>query len=404
MSLPKVDTPSGRPERNRRRGPRGALGLTSAVIAIALSVSACGSSSSSTSSSSMSSSSSSAGGSASGPAGMSAAKATIAPYTGQTSAFPVDKPLSKPIPAGTKFVYLQCGAQACAVAGKQIAAAVKVLGGELTTINAGTTSTTAQAAASSVLALKPAAVLATGIDPQLYGDNLKKISEAGIKIVTITVAVPTEPFGITANYLGAPTFQLAGRLLADWVVVNTGATAKVAFYGVPEITFSPIMMKAFQDELSKNCPSCGVRTSEVAIATLGTTAPRTIVTDLQAHPDTDVVVLSTGNLANGLPAALSAAGLKTSIVTYSPQAINLQDIKDGKISAGLAADYAVSVWTGVDVAARLIEGDQPTAPEQAGEVPFQLLEPKDITFDPANGWTGYPDYQQRFTTLWHPAG
>ncbi len=56
-----------------------------------------------------------------------------------------------------------------------------------------------------------------------------------------------------------------------------------------------------------------------------------------------------------------------------------------------------------DVGARLVIGDQPTASEKAGESPEQFLQQKDITFDPTNGWTAYPDYAQRFAKLWHPA-
>ena len=132
------------------------------------------------------------------------------------------EPLSKKLPAGTTFAFLQCGAQACAVAGKNLADAVKAIGGTLKVINAGSTAATAQAATSSALALKPAVVVATGIEPSLYGGGLKTLSDAGIKVVTYTVAGDTKPFGITFNYLGSPTFELAGRLMADWVITNKG--------------------------------------------------------------------------------------------------------------------------------------------------------------------------------------
>jgi len=147
-----------------------------------------------------------------------------------------------------------------------------------------------------------------------------------------------------------------------------------------------------------------VRNVDVGVATLGTTAPRTVVTDLQAHPETNVAVFSLADLASGVPAAMTSAGLSTTTLVYSPGPGNLQDIKDGKLTAGLAIDFASSVWVAVDVAARLILGDKPTASEQAGDANFQFLEQKDITFDASHGWIAYPDYQQRFTQLWHPAG
>ncbi len=78
-----------------------------------------------------------------------------------------------------------------------------------------------------------------------------------------------------------------------------------------------------------------------------------------------------------------------------------RDIKDGKITAALATSFPVSTWTSVDIAARFMEGAQPTASEKAGEVPEQILEQKDITFDPSTGWLGFNDFAHRFATVWH---
>ncbi|MEC3975736.1 sugar ABC transporter substrate-binding protein [Amycolatopsis sp. H20-H5] len=369
-------------------GVHRALGTLSIAVVMAASLTACGSSGTGS-------------GAAAGSANADAARQAIAAYTsGKASPFVVDQPLSKPVPPGTNFAFLQCAAQACSVAGREVQAAVRAIGGTVTIVNSGSSAQTAQSAASAVLAMKPAAVIATGLDPQIYGGGLQRIADAGIKIVTISVSVDTKPFGITANYLGAPTFVKAGGLLADWVIANKGPGAKVAFYGVPEISFVPAMIKGFEDELKKNCSSCESRTVNVALATLGTSAPQTVVTDLQSHPDTTIAVMSTGTLAAGVPAAMSSAGIDVSTLLYAPQAGNLQDIKDGKIDTALAIDYNSSVWAGVDVAARLVLGDQPLKAEADGEASFGFLGQKDITFDPAKGWNPYPDYAQRYAKLW----
>jgi ribose transport system substrate-binding protein len=125
------------------------------------------------------------------------------------------------------------------------------------------------------------------------------------------------------------------------------------------------------------------------------------VTDLPAHPAPTAGAFVGLEAAAGLPAALKSAGI-TSVKTvgFGPTAGNLQDIKDGNLTAGLAIDFPMSVWTAVDAAARLLEGAQPTASEQAGEVPEQFLEQKDITFNPTLGWSAFPNYAQRFAQLW----
>ena len=207
-------------------------------------------------------------------------------------------------------------------------------------------------------------------------------------------------YGITFNYLGTDLSAQNGKILADWVIANKGADANVVLYTLPVLDLSAHVQQAFTDEMTANCPSCSVRTVPIDGATIGTTAPRTIVTDLQANPDTNTAVFVSYQTATGLPAALTAAGLTVTTVGFAPTAGNLQDIKDGKLTAGLAIDFPVSIWTAVDAAARLVEGGQPVAGETSGEVPEQILAQKDITFDPTLGWSGYPDYASRFTTLW----
>jgi ribose transport system substrate-binding protein len=393
---------------NRRTAWRATAACVSAVAVV--SAAACSSASSSSSSPSSSSSSpssasastsSSASASASG-ANVAAAQAALAPYIGKSSAFPVTAPLTSKLPAGKKFVYLQCGTPICAEVGGLLQGAVKGIGGTMTVLNAGTTATAAQAAASNALALKPNVVLLGGIDPSLFGGGLKALAASGAKLVSSQLDVNVQPFGITFNYLGLNLSQRNGALLADWVIANVGAHANAVIYTLPDLSISAPVQQAFQAEMTKNCPSCTVRAVPIDAATIGTTAPSTVVTDLQSHPNTNVAVFVSLSAAAGLPAALKAAGISSlKTVGFGPTAGNLQDIKDGNLTAALDIDFPVSQWTAIDAAARLLEGGQPTANEQAGDVPEQFLTQKDITFNPNLGWSAYPDFAQRFATLWH---
>lgn len=384
-------TSSQRRERHRGGTPRRGRGrylVVAAVAALAAVTAACGSATESSTSA------------AAGQADTAAAQQAIAPYVGRPGGFPVDAALGGTLPPGTRFAFMQCGVQSCAVAAQELQAAVEQLGGTLTVVNAGSTAATVQAAAASVLALRPDAVITAALDPTLYGGALRQMSEAGIKVVSVSVAQDVEQFGISFNYAGRPTFERSGRLMADWVVAKRGPDTDVVFYSVPEINYTPLMYEAFAAEVAALCPSCTVREVEVAAASLGTTAPRSVTTDLQAHPDTDAAVFSNGGLTAGLPAAMRAAGVSVTSLVYAPQAGTLQDIKNGDLTAGLGVDFPVSMWTAADAAARLVLGDEPTAGEQEGLAPLQFLEQQDITFDPAAGFTGYPDYRQRFAALW----
>ena len=317
--------PRRRPETSRRAA-RGVAAACVLAVAVA-SVAACSSSSPSSSSSGSASVSPSAdSGSAASGANVAAAKAAIAPYSGHPGAFPVAQPLSKPLPAGTKFAFMECGTGACGLVAQLLVPAVKEIGGTLVTVNAGSTAQSSQTAVASVLALKPAAVLITGLNPTIFGGGLKTLSAAGIKVVTISIAENTKPFGITFNYIGLQSTLLAGKLMADWVIANKGPQANVVFYGVPAIDFSAEQQQAFEQELQKNCPTCKVRAVQIDVTTLGTTSANTVVSDLESHPATNVAVFASAEIAEGLPAAMKAAGLSVTTLGYAPQAEILQDI------------------------------------------------------------------------------
>ncbi len=67
----------------------------------------------------------------------------------------------------------------------------------------------------------------------------------------------------------------------------------------------------FLEKMSSFCPECPVRTVPIPLESLGNKSPNTIVSDLQAHPDTNAAVMVSAELLNGLPPALKAAGLDT---------------------------------------------------------------------------------------------
>ena len=58
------------------------------------------------------------------------------------------------------------------------------------------------------------------------------------------------------------------------------------------------------------------------------------------------------------------------------------------------------MWTIVDQTAREMTGQPLAGNEAKGLGVVQFLTQKDITFNPTKGWTGYPDFPQRFAKLW----
>ena len=315
--------------------------------------------------------------------------------------FPVTEPLKKALPAGAKFVYLQSSDPIGAQLGALLEPAVKAIGAKYIAINAGETASSAQAAASSALADKPSVVFVPAFPPSEFGGKLRALSAEGAKIVG-TAQVGWQKYGIDWCTGCDAQMTLSGKLLADWVVATKGAKANAAFYSVPEFGFTAEMYASFKAQMTTLCPSCTIRNVPIDVSTIGSTAPQTMINDLQSHPSTNVAVFSSMDMAQGMPAAMQSAGVNVATIGNAPTPENLDDIKAGKLDAGVASDLDILCWTLVDVGARLVIGQTP----QASEVfaPTQVLTQKDITFDTQYGYSAYPDFAKRFTALWHPKG
>jgi ribose transport system substrate-binding protein len=188
--------------------------------------------------------------------------------------------------------------------------------------------------------------------------------------------------------------------MADYTVTNFPKAKKIAVYDVPELDFTRVVTQSYQDQMKKMCPACSLRVIHIPVATMGTTAPNRIVSDLQTNSGTDLAVFTIDEIENGLPAALQSAGIKVQTLGNSPSPTEYEYLKEGKETAALAVDLPVLAWTLLDQAARQMVGQPLTGDEAKGISPFQFLKSADVTFDPSKGWTGYPDFAQRFAKLW----
>ncbi len=335
---------------------------------------------------------------AGGGDGAAAARESVAPYIGTPSEFPVTEPLDR-TPTGSKIAFMDCGSPICAQIWEMLAPAGKTMGVELQRVKAGASASSVGAAFDTVVGSKPDAVIVSAINVELWSTQLKQLQDADVPVVT-TGITGTEQYDVKAPQTAESASVLAGKLMADYTVANLEPKADVVIYQVPELPFAKIIADEVTATLGASCADCKVRTAQVPIAEIGTKAPDTIVSDLQANPDTNVAILTSADLANGLPSKLQVAGIDVKTLGYAPPPIVLEYIKDGKVTAGLGFDLPVLAWTLLDLAARQIVGQELTGPASEGLPVYQFLAQDDITFDPSKGWTGYPDFADRFAELW----
>lgn len=330
------------------------------------------------------------------------AKKAVEPYIGKASAFPLKTPLQK-VPRGSTVAYMDCGTPTCAVFYQLMGGAAKTLGITLTRVKAGSAADSINAAFNSVAQTKPKAVIDIAIDPKLFPGALKTLQASKIPVLGMGV-VDTDKYGFAGGRFGTAQSVRAGTLLADYVYSNHGAKTNTVFYYPPELSFAHIMKDSFLAEMKRVCPDCEARDVKMPIATLGNTMPSRMVSDLQAHPNTNSAVTATSEMWSAAPPAFKAAGINVDTTGGQGNPETLALVKSGQITSNLSIDYAVMAWSLVDMAARSINGEAIPPEEAAGLDPQQFLTKSDITFDPAKGWTGYPDFPQRFMKLWGVKG
>lgn len=386
--------------------PTRALTLVALCLGLALSIAACGGGGGSSSSESTGSSPETAPaeggeGEAEG-GGAAAAKKIIAPYLGHPSPFPVTEAL-KEVPKGATVAYMECSSSICALFYELLSGAAQTMGIKLERIKAGAAANTVSAAFDTVVAKQPDAVIVTAINVELWSKQLKELQEANIPVVTSGVT-GTETYGIKSPQAAEANSELAGALMANYVVAEMNPEANAVIYEVPEIPYTTIVAEKFVEELEAVCADCSARVAQVPVAELGSTAPNTVVSDLQANPETTVAAFTADEIELGLPQAAKAAGIEVETLGYAATPQNLQYVKEGKETAVLPADLPVLIWGWLDQAAREIVGQELTGPQSEGINDVQFLTKQDITFDPAKGWTGYPDFAEKFAKLWGVGG
>lgn len=389
------------------RVTRGLVGAALLTLLAALALSACGGGGSSSSGStepapeSEEKSETTTASEGDGGDAMAEAKKIIAPYIGHPSAFPVTEKLNK-VPKGAKIAYPDCGNPVCALFYELLQPAAQTMGVSVERVKAGETANGVASAFETIVSQEPDAVITPAIPIELWTKQLKELQADEIPVVTAGIA-NTEEYGIETAQASNAYAEEAATLMANYVVSEMNPEANVVITYTPEVSTTTLLTDKFIEELEAICPDCSAEKLAIKAEEDGTTAPNTEVSYLQSHPDANLMVFSSDEMSNGAPQAFQAAGIDIETLGAAPGPVNLQYIKEGKQTAALATDLPVLIWTLLDQAAREMTGQELTGPEAEGLVDLQFLTQKDITFDPSKGWTGYPDFAERFAKLWGAA-
>lgn len=364
--------------------------LSAALLALGVLLSGCGGNSGS------------GDGAGAGNADAATAQNEIKEYLEAPGEFPITEPLQKSV-AGKKTAFLDCGTPVCAFSWTHVNEAAAELGLGVTRVDAGLQAETIATAFDSVTATKIDGVFNPALPNPLAQQGMEKLKAAGIPVIGGGV-VNGDPKLFDARLSSEIATKKLGEILATYAVSEKSGEGEVVFYISPELELTTVMYEGFKAKYDALCPGCALRTADIPVATMGTTAPSLVTDDIQAHPNTKLALFSLGEQAIGLPAAMKTAGIEIETMAAAPSPDTLQQIKNGEMKAGIGFDFVYLDWAMADAMARVLAGQQIDPSEKADVIPMQVLTKDDITDSMVQtGWSAFPDMRDRFKALWAAA-
>lgn len=389
----------------RKGWVRLAVGLM--MLALAVVASGCGSSSSSSSSSAETSSTESSGTESSSTetsgGDFAAAEKFVAEHEKEPSSIHAQHALAaKPKPG--KIIYLQCAVAQCAqqAAGMKEAAEASGWSFEVENYDSADPSTLITGL-QNALTKDPNAVVFTGSPEEIWAPEIPAYEKAGVAMIPMFVGPAKIEGPVIANISPELENEIAGKLLADWFMVDSGGTGTALIQAVPGYPAITLWVENFEKEVAAECPGCSVEVVEASLEELGNgSSTQTMVSALQRNADAKYAFSYNGNFLTGLPGEAQNAGLsEVKVGTYSTTGDYVAEAAAGKDFGLIMLSNIYAGWAAMNAALQHEEGY--TLSQEEELLTTQLATEKSATqelAERANSYTAPPSFKQEFKKLW----
>ena len=314
-------------------------------------------------------------------------------------------PVSKAIPSGKQIIWVATGLPQAVTILKGLKAAAAVLGWSVESIIYDPTNpATINSSIESAIAQDPTAIILNGLLTPQFETEIAKAAAAHIPL--IPAATPDAAQSGVFPVLNTDVMnRFAGKMLADVLLSDSSksaGTVHVLQLTVPAVaTYLKPEDDGFKEELTAKCQTCTRDLLNINLPDVfNGNYPHQVVSYLQAHPNTNYIVSDSGQLGDGLGAALQQAGL-TNIKRYGMSASNVQinELRGGLGGAWAVQAYQEQGWVIADQVARVIVGD-PTNVWDSYDLGYVINAANSKDVDPND--PEFPaDYQAQFKQLWN---
>jgi ribose transport system substrate-binding protein len=305
-----------------------------------------------------------------------------------------DEPV--PVVRGKKVVAITCGSQGygCVQGAQGVVAAGKTLGWDVQVVDGKGDPSVWNAAVVQAVADRADGIVLAAINPALVQDGLARARAAHIPV--IVEFLPKLPGASVDGYI-TTDHAAGGKVLADWIISDSGGRAKVLMLDEPAFPELVSRNDAVRAELRAACSGCSIVSSaKFSIGTMAQQLPSLVSSALQSHPDIGYVLApfdSAGTFA--------AQGIRQSdqpavkLVSGEGDPDGLTRVRTGEQAADLATVPGWAGWAAVDDLLRLFHGK----PVTDYTLPQRLFTKASVPAG-SGGWAGDLDYAAKFRAVW----
>jgi ABC-type sugar transport system substrate-binding protein len=329
------------------------------------------------------------------------ARELIAFFEEPITALPQTEPLAEPIDPSTTVAYLDNGSRVAGLIWAGLEAAGATAGVQLQRVDTGLDAQSINSAVSTVVESAPDILIAAAVDATFFQSQLEALEAAGTTIV-YAGSSNGEQFGLLDSHSGLGASIVNGQVLGAAAVTFTcGTGTDFVFYNVPELSFSAIQLEAATEYLADVCDQCELRVVDIPVTTMDTTAGDAVISDLQAHPETDFFITVADQIQIGLQSKMELAGIDVHGMGQSSLPPNVEQIASGLQAAGYAVDYFEYTWFMLDEGLRRDQGMEVEYDDWKIWVKaISRVLTQETAAEYPEGFVAYPDMAADFAELW----
>ena len=234
-------------------------------------------------------------------------------------------------------------------------------------------------------------------DPAQLSNAVKEAADANISLAwfsqDVSIALPATVKGsIPADW------KADGKLIADWILADSGCDAKVGIIRAATVTSSANEAQGVMDRIAELCPKCVVQTADIAFATLSADIPNGVRTIMTKEPDTKYMVSSYDSLVPLVSAALAQAGSAgVKVLGHDGSPENLNIVRDGRQAIDIALPPVAYLGQYIlDNLGTVMAGGTP----RTDPLPSMLIDAKNIGASNDDLFASYSDSLAKFEKAW----